>query len=481
MRNINPIGILIVVVGVAASYCISIYQGLQLSPVAWIAAIYALIGAAAVSWELVGWHRCAHLLREGRTLAFVMNVMGLILASCVTILLFELAFLATALEGAASRNTVAIDNRAALEMERGQLQASLTKGGAARGVSAVISDIEGIKAHPRWASTHSCDPEWTTAKDSKALCERYSNALAELGLAKSTETAQSRIKAIATELTPLGQVGAADARSLYIGRILGTGEQGARVVVGFLTILFLLFCRSIASFVMWDAPTTKDSPAVHQEPIEARTAPNEAGGYAGSSVIVSAAPADNVAELERVETEEELIDRLNAEAIADLEAAMQEESAARGVEPRPEKIAANSAMVERVSSISNDDVEPIVRRFARECLVRDVEAREGATTLYRAFQEWATDSGLPGIHDQSLFGKAMTGIICGAPYRGEKRKSNGAWYYHNARLTPAAALRTESQHSGRLNVGKPHDSAILAISRHVRPAKRLDGRRRAGV
>jgi hypothetical protein len=506
MRNVNPLGLLIVAVGVFGSFCISIYQGLMLSTTPWIAGIYALIGAAAVVWEMTGWHRCAHLLRERRPLAFGMSVIGLVLASCVTILLFELAFLATALEGAASRNMVAIDTRAALEMERSQLQAGMTKGGASRGLAAVESDIEGIKAHPRWASTHSCDPEWTTAKDSRALCERYAAAISELGLAKSAETAQTRIKEISVELVPLGQIGASDARALYIDKILGTGEQGARAIVGALVIAFLLFCRAVAPFVMWDSrPTCKEllqvQPAApvqvavvkqelttHEAPIEARTAVEAIPGYAGSAEHNDAAPAVNVATLTRMETEEEMLARIEAEVMADLDEAIAEQQAAQRDDTRPAPITVHTpaerkqiaaAMAERVSL---DDAESMVRRFAGECLVRDKTSREGATALYLAFSAWASANSLPSIRDQSLFGKVMTAVISGAPYRGAKVKSTGAWYYCGARLTPAAAARTEMQHGGgKLITANSSEPAIMAIVRQSPPRKRLDGRRRASV
>jgi len=415
--------------------------------------------------------------------------------------LFELAFLATALEGAASRNTVAMDTRSALEMERTQLQAGMAKGGASRGLAAVESDIEGIKAHPRWASTHSCDPEWTTAKDSKALCERYAAAIAELGLAKSAETAQSRIKQISVELTPLSQIGAADARSLYISRILGTGEQGARVVVGVLVIAFLLFCRAIAPFTMWDAnPTCKEPLQVQpvavvkeclttqETPIEARTAVEAFPSYEGSAEHDEVAPAVNVATLTRMETEAEMLARIEAEVIADLDEAIAEQQAAQRDDTRPSPITVHTpaerkqiaaVMAERVSV---DDAESMVRRFAGECLVRDKIAREGATSLYLAFSAWASANNLPAIRDQSLFGKVMTAVISGAPYRGAKVKSTGAWYYCGARLTPAAAARTEMQHGGgKLITANPIEPAIMAIVRQSPPRKRLDGRRRASV
>jgi len=420
--------------------------------------------------------------------------------------LFELAFLATALEGAASRNTVAMDTRSALEMERTQLQAGMAKGGASRGLAAVESDIEGIKAHPRWASTHSCDPEWTTAKDSRALCERYSAALAEIGLAKSAETAQSRIKQIGVELAPLGQIGAADARSLYISRILGTGEQGARVVVGVLVIAFLLFCRAIAPFTMWDAkPTCKELLQVqdaapvqvatanhsltgHEEPIEARTAIEDIPSYAGSAAHDEEEPAVNVATLARMETEAEMLARIEAEVMADLDEAIAEQQERERDDTRPSPITVHTpaerkqiaaVMAERVSV---DDAESMVRRFAGECMVRDKIAREGATSLYLAFSAWASANNLPEIRDQSLFGKVMTAVICGAPYRGAKVKSTGAWYYCGARLTPAAAARTEMQHGGgKLITANPSEPAIMAIVRQSPPRKRLDGRRRASV
>jgi hypothetical protein len=414
MRNINPFGILIVAVGVLASYSISIYQGLQFSESLWIAGIYALIGAAAVTWEMIGWHRCAHLLREERHTAFAANVAGLALASVVTILLFELAFLATALEGMASRNTVTMDNRAALTAERASLQASIRKGGAVRGLAAIDSEIAGIKLHPRWASTHGCTPEWITAKASRALCEQYSAAVQERGQALSTRSAQQRIREISKQLTPLGDVGAADARALYLSRIFGTSEQTARMLVGFGVIAFLFFCRAIAPFVMWDAKT------------DASAKPSQALSVATHSKAtpVHTQPYDN-GEVD--------IATLDA-AIAEMLKAEEGES---NRQRSPIVVNYDDSPDHQEIDAYKTELERNVASFVKTCMTRSSGAREGASLLFKAYNVWAKDNNLLPVKDQSAFGKAITKVITGAPYNGDKIKSNGSWYYCGARLSPA--------------------------------------------
>ena len=446
MRNVNPFGLLIVAVGVAASYCISIYQGLQLSPVAWIAGIYALIGAAAVTWEMIGWHRSAHLLREKRHLAFAMNALGLFLASCVTVLLFELAFLATALEGMASRNAVAVLNRGSLEIELSQLQAGITKGGATRGAAAVRAQIEADKAGRMWALTSGCAAEATTTRDRKAFCDRYTAAVAELGQAEATESAQMRIREISGQLTPLGQVGAADARALYISRLIGSSEQGARVIVGFLVILFLYFSRAIGGFVFFD-PSPKAK--------EARTEPEENSGDGGSRKTRIEAPAHNIARLRLIETAEhaEAVERIThdapsdeAIALADLERALVEMSAPDTSGRTEQRVSMADAIAERVAGDGKMDVEKLIRRFCAECLVADQASREGASHLHKAFRVWCDDLELPCPDDHSVFGVVMTRLIAEPPYCGKKAKSSG-WWYVGVRLKPVISHRVAVAHA----------------------------------
>jgi hypothetical protein len=447
MRNINPFGLLIVAVGVAASYCISIYQGLQMSPVMWIACIYALIGAAAVTWEMIGWHRAAHLLRERRGLAFIMNIAGLALASCVTVLLFELAFLATALESVASKNAVTVNNRSALEMERANLQASIGKGGAVRGVAAIDADIAGIKTHPRWATTHSCDPDWTTAKDSRALCSRYAAAIAERGLAESSDTAQLRIREISAALTPLGAVGAADARALYISRITGSSEQTARIMVGFLVILFLYFSRAIGGFVFAD-PRSAEEPIprgleLRPTPVGEKPLQPPAGNVVAFRPVEHTAPQIAPVPVGRPvgrrETHDEMRRRLEFEALAELEASLNELD-----EKQRNFVREKIVPVRTAPTVEMDVVEQQIHEFSASCLVPDAGHHEASTVLRNAYVVWCEDNEREILADLRVFGIVMTAIIGAAPYYGAKEKSKRVVYV-GVRIKPTTAHRIQQR------------------------------------
>lgn len=461
MRNLNPFGLFVVSIGVIASFCISIYQGLQFSDAAWKAAIWAAMGAAAVTWEMIGWHRSAHLLREGRRLAFVANLAGLVLATVVTILLFELAFLATALEGMASRNVVAMDNRATLERERDSLQRSIDKGGAVRGLAAIDSDIAGIKLHPRWASTHGCTPEWITAKLSRKLCERYSAAVGERGQALSTQAAQKRIREISTLLTPLGDVGAADARALYISRLFGISQETARMLVSAGVVAFLWFCRAVAPFTMWDARNHGGNRSnLRGEDVESISGvevrqPNE---YA---------PVENVAVLERSGgdaldgvTDQELDELLYAEAQEEIAAAERRQQA-HEAPPSPKIQAVTQPAISTATPVAGlpggashaRDAAAVMAGFVNDCLMVDAEGYEASATLWQSFVVWAKDKEQAAM-DRTTFGVLIGAAVAQSPFNGRKAKKRVAgasvWVYTGVRLRPLAAHRVERQSSAEL-------------------------------
>jgi len=472
MRNINPFGILIVVVGVVASFGISIYQGLQFSDAAWKAGIWAAMGAAAVTWEMIGWHRCAHLWRERRRLAFLMNVAGLVLASTVTILLFELAFLAGTLEGIAAKNEITIEARAALMAERASLQSSITKGGAVRGLAAIDSDITGIKLHPRWASTHGCTPEWITAKLSRELCERYAEAVAERGQAVATQGAQARIREITVQIKPLGDVGAADARALYISKLFGTSQQTARMIVGLGVIAFLFFCRAVAPFTMWDGRGERSEG--HRTPRNPRTS------FRGVEMRqpTEYATSDDVAALERVSDGDEPLalsdDEINAMLEAEVQEEMRAEIARKSRENEaPQKVVAVPSKREpepaRISGIPGGadyakDAEGQVRRFMRECLSPESDAFEASATLWSAFLVWTQDNELSGV-DRTTFGALLNVFVAEAPYKGQKtrKRFNGGPSTHvftGVRLRNRAVHRLERQRSIDVPVSTKETVAI---------------------
>lgn len=461
MRNINPFGILIVAVGVVASFGISIYQGLQFSDAAWKAGIWAAMGAAAVTWEMIGWHRCAHLWRERRLFAFLMNIAGLVLASVVTILLFELAFLAGTLEGVAAKNEATIESRTALVAERASLQSSIQKGGAVRGLAAIDSDIAGIKLHPRWASTHGCTPEWITAALSRELCERYSNAVAERGQAIATQGAQTRIREIQMQLTPLGNVGAADARALYISRLFGTSQQTARMIVGLGVIAFLFFCRAVAPFTMWDGKKPRD-----REPGEAIDGPS------GLEVLnpTGAEAGEAVAALERLSvgaSDEDIAAMLAAEVEAEMrqEVERKRRENARPIMPKVTVVQAAPEEKEpaRIPGLPGGaeyakDAENQVRRFMDECLTPDGEAFEASSVLWSAFLVWTNDNELSGV-DRTTFGALLNVFISEAPYFGKKtrKRFNGGASTHvftSVRLRSRAVHRLSQQRSIDVPVSK---------------------------
>ena len=441
MRNINPFGVLIIVVGVLSSYGISVYQGLQMSSVWWMTGIWVLIGATAVTWEMIGWHRAAHLLRERRLTAFGMNAAGLALASCVTIVLFELAFLATGLESVASKNAATIDNAAALRSERSALQASIAAGGTARGVAAIDAEIAGIKTHPRWASTHGCDPEWTTAKESKALCESYSAALVERGRAVSFDRATARIHEITATLTPMATVGVADARSLYISHIFGTSEQAARIIVGTLVILFLYFSRAVAGFVFVDPKTDGDTQDAIDGDTDYSYDDEDDYGYTDANVV----PIQGQTEVERLEAQlanlDEAIRQLEATPIdgdgvrpdyGDTEAASDDEMATGGV-----AMATPNSVVEMGSRrLGTETSKNQIARFATECVLIDEEGYVTARAMRKAYESWARENNLP-IANITVFGVVMTSLVENLP--GGAKDRSGDRRYKGVRLKPKSA------------------------------------------
>jgi hypothetical protein len=460
MRNVNPLGLIVCGVCVAVSLAFAVLYGMALSPDPLVALIYSAIGVAAVLWEVVGWHRVAHLYRIERPWAARVGVIGLVLATVVTVQ-YELGFLATLFEAKASIGESSASARAAMEAERANLQAQITRAGIVRPVEAVRGELFGMRALQSQADRAKADGDAEaadkgcgercrahrsvyTALSAKLAASPVDKLQAELGIAEGVERAQERIRKITADLAPLASAGVADARANYMHQMFGLSETGARLTLSLLIILFLLAGRSWSPFTFMDPPSPAaaviDMGAVrHAEPALDRRPAAEL--FPPADAIDASAPAPDAdfiesdMGLEAAEEAEEppfdledlemlrAFDSGHHEAAVDASGPIEDEAEPEPLTPAQERVRA------------------VVRRFIVDCCLvhgEDHSQREPAATMQNAFRQWQADNEIVEIVNSNDFGAALEAIL--SDLGGGKIHSNGKKYV-GIRLKPYVTHR----------------------------------------
>lgn len=440
MKNVNWLGLIVCAVCVVASLAISIQYGLSISEVWWVALTYSGIGVAAVTWEITGPHRVAHLRREGRSVAMWACVFGLGLASIITIQ-YELGYLATLFEGKASVGESRAGNRASLEMERATLEGQISKAGAVRPAAAIQGDIDAVKANYRWTSSLGCTN--VTAPESKELCASYGKLAAELGAATAIASAQARVRAINAELQPFAAAKVADARASYLSHLTGSSEMGARIILSIALIVFLWCGRTLAPFVYMDAKK-----AIAPETVSVATwSPETVAAIPAAEKSSFLPPAPLPSLLDDDFADEETGTELSAEdvlALWELDEEREKQALAalsegrRDAKPQPEPAAEEKKKRTRFDPLAARNRQ-FVERFAADALLfieGDRSRYEKAQLIWDAFLHWCAIMEIEDKPNRAQFGEIFPVIL--EDNGGEKVKWSEI-HYVGVALKPAFA------------------------------------------
>jgi len=380
-------GTSVVLAGVLASFGVGIYYGLTLSTVIHQAIIYALIGFAAVSFELVGYHRTAELYERGRYWAAILCFVGCAAASGINIT-YDIGFLSTSMEDKRAANNAAISARDSLVAERERLQGEIRNTSGVRGIAAIEADMKAVKLNPRWSTSKQCDD--ATIDESRELCRRLAVVVTELGSASAIAAAQQRVTAITKELNTMAVPGMADARAAWIANIVNISEERIRLWLGGAIIVFMRLCTVAAPFVMWDRKSSMPpAPTRLERALPPELSPEDA---------VVADEATTVSEDDIEACLVTMRGRLEAKAVA-----RQPGNAAEAIS-QVEAFAASALVIDPASS-------------------HKIKASE----LQAAFRHWLhANHRIDGVAGTS-FGFAMTAFL--EAHGGRKIKRGGAMYY----------------------------------------------------
>lgn len=452
MRNVNWLGLIVCGVGVAVSLAFAVKYGLSLSSDPFIALAYSSIGVAAVLWEVVGWHRAAHLYRIARPWAARLCIVGLVLATVITIQ-YELGFLAALFEGKASIGAADSSERAAKEAERSNLLAQIQKAGVVRPAEAIRGDLAGMRALQSQADQARRDGEAEAAdKGCGDRCKAHRSAYtalstklasspvdkleAELGVAVGVERAQARVTALNAELRPLAAAGVADARASYMHIAFGISETGARLTLSLLIILFLIACRSWSPFTFMDPPAPAsvaviDRGKVHAPPPVLERQP-AAELFPPDGAIEASSPPPDVPDADFIESdmhpeapeeaEEPPFDLDELEMLAEF-------AAGRGEAASPAEEAIEAEPLPEPLSASEERARNLVQRFILDCCIvhgDNHSEREKAKVMETAFRQWQADHEIVEIVNGNDFGKTLTAIL--GELGGGKIHSDGKKY-----------------------------------------------------
>lgn len=468
MRNVNWLGLIVCGVCVAVSLAFAVKYSLSGSPEPGDAAIYAAVGIASVAWEVAGWHRAAHLYRIGRPWAARGCVVGLMVATLITVG-YDLGFLASFFESKASIGASSVSARSSMEAERKNLLAQIEKAGVVRPASAIRGDIAGLKALRSQADQAKADAADEEAQkgcgdrckahrstyaalSSKLAASPIDKLEAELGVAIGVADAQSRVKELNAELRPLAAAGVGDARANYMHILFGISETAARVALALLFILFLVLGCSAAPFIFMDPPATSAAQPAFKTGIMLDSARAEplldrqpaAELFPPEGVIEASEPRDDLPDADFIESDmhpeatgepqEPPFDLDELEMLAEF-------AAGRGEAPVPAEDAIEDETIPEPLSASEKRARDLVQRFILDCCLvygDNHSEREKAKVMESAFRQWQADHEIVEIVNGNDFGKTLTAIL--GELGGGKIHSDGKKYV-GIRLKPMITHR----------------------------------------
>lgn len=439
MKNINWIGALIVLIGVCASISISTYYGYTLAN-GWQGILLAFIGFVAVLYELIGYHRIAHLCRERRYIAMGMCALGMALAIPIGVT-FDLGFIAVVQEASADRNGVAIDARSDLKTEKRRLEAQIEKAGEVRPLKTVETEKTSMEGGGLFRSTKGCSRAFS--EEAKKFCEHYGAVSVEYGSIAGVIAAQGDIRRINAELAGGVATGTADPRASYVSQLTGVSQKTARVGIAAFIMLFLRICTAVAPFVFLDAkPATAtvkvesdiklerisfDNDALNEAFALARKKGSMNGNHSPSREVHQPSPPFSNWLLEGPDPDD-----------FDMAAAMEDLRS----DGRP----ALDPLTDLPEALESDEITHQAYhhavRFAKDWLIltQNPKDEECAQDIQEAYKLWAEMKGLVAF-GPSKIGAALTDLMRASSGGKERRNKSNRWHYFGCRLTPAASHR----------------------------------------
>jgi hypothetical protein len=455
MRNVNRLGFLIVLIGVVASFGISIVFGWSLSAVIYESLLFSALGFAAVLYEIIGANRTAHLWSRGRKFAAVACALSAVFAASISTT-YELGFLSTMQEASAAHNIKGMERAEDLREERMRLKAQIKATQTPRPLKAIDADITAKKLEPLFSKSLSCN--WARGKPQEDFCEGYGKLVSEQGAAAGVAATVARVEWIESQLDGIG-ASTADPRANYLAYMTGLPEKTIRVALTIALIAFMRVCTFVSPFVMWDS--------VHSEAkAERRT------DEAQNAVLVRREPAPEP----RIQLNRQAIQ----EAAAQVASEEQEEPrpCANGAAPfvadtrktralppprledfdleqaldglantgqRPALDAVSDLPAEIPETDKRKRISDDVRKYISDCLIVDQnpESCERAMDIRAAYELWAENLGKKPF-SAGEFGSAMTSAI--EALGGSKRKAFGkGFHYFGCKFRPVVAHRLSSK------------------------------------
>lgn len=436
------LGTTAVAIGVLCSLAIGVVYGYSLSSNPAIAIITASFGFAAVSIEVFGYHRAAQLYDGGRYVAFVMCIVGCLIASAINVT-FDFGFLASTFDSAKTVNMQAVNSRADLEAERKRIIAGAAAYAGARSTEAVDADLTATRMNPRWISSDNCTN--ATAPDSIRLCATYASLIAERGRSEASRNGTERLRQIAAELSGQRAVTTDDARAETLSRLSGYPKQIIETAIMLALILFLRFLTAMAPFVIWDRQETaphllasgRDEAAAlggvaHDTPLQ----PNFDGAVDMSMQDAALANED------RAPMSDDQMARILGELIQKT-----------GIR-EPDDIDSGDGAdggdgIIDVESSRRVPIDPNVEKFAASALLYGGDDYEAtAEDMLRAYRKWCVSN---GILVQSLSQREFSMMISQVVVRngGSKRKRSKI-IYCGVKISPTFSDDDNSSDDGRI-------------------------------
>jgi hypothetical protein len=430
------LGLVFGAICIAASLAFSLAYGLSYSDVFWIALIYAAVGVGSVIGEVTLVPRMDHLVRVRRF--FAAFCAAVLFAACsVTTISYEGGFLATLFEGKASVGESKADDRASLQAERSRLQRQIDAAAVARPSGEVRGAMSELEAGPRWQSSKGCTVP--TITESQTLCANHAKLKAELGRAEAVDAWQARIDQIRGLLGPLADAKVADARAVYLSRLIGT-EDGARMAAAAM-IIFLLWWGRVTFLFVYADPIRKAWREVHAFAMPATPA-QEAAQAVEEATPAPLDPSDLFPPVygdpEPFFVDEDAEEESDeAKALADMEEAELFDSlnAARKPVPTP------PPLVTPIEAKARRCTE-LVMRYFEECFTHnylDEQFGERAQILRDGFLVWLADSDIDEKFDPNMFGGTASAVL--AHLGGERLQKFDHVFYRGVKFTPRFAHR----------------------------------------